>query len=93
MPLVPLRVCEPPRRAAGSVYGWTGLYPVFVRGEAYLAERNGIAAAAKFQKILDHTGIVLMEPIGALAHLPKKLQVIDVATHQLGPFGVPKTCY
>lgn len=45
------------------------MYPVYVRGQAYLAERNGKAAAGEFQKILDHPGVVLMEPIGALAHL------------------------
>lgn len=45
------------------------LYPVFVRGEAYLAEKQGTAAAAEFQKILDHPGLVRNEPIGALAHL------------------------
>jgi len=45
------------------------LYPVYVRGEAYLAAKNGAAAAAEFQKILDHPGIVRSEPIGALAHL------------------------
>jgi eukaryotic-like serine/threonine-protein kinase len=52
-----------------STYGWTALYPVFVRGEAYLALHRGSEAAAEFQKILDHRGIVLNEPIGALAHL------------------------
>ena len=52
-----------------STYGWTALYPVFVRGEAYLAAHQGSEAAAEFQKILDHRGIVLNEPIGALAHL------------------------
>jgi ATP/maltotriose-dependent transcriptional regulator MalT len=45
------------------------LYPVFVRGEAYLAAHQGNEAAAEFQKILDHRGIVLNQPIGALAHL------------------------
>jgi eukaryotic-like serine/threonine-protein kinase len=50
-------------------YGWTALYPVYVRGEAYLAAHQGTEAAAEFQKILDHRGIVLNEPIGALAHL------------------------
>ena len=45
------------------------MYPVFVRGEAYLAAHQGGEAAAEFQKILDHRGIVLNEPIGALAHL------------------------
>jgi tetratricopeptide (TPR) repeat protein len=47
----------------------TALYPVFVRGEAYLALHLGSEAAAQFQKIIDHRGIVVNEPIGALAHL------------------------
>jgi DNA-binding winged helix-turn-helix (wHTH) protein/tetratricopeptide (TPR) repeat protein len=54
---------------AGGFYNWPNMYPVYVRGEAYLAARRGNEAAAEFQKILDHRGIVLNEPIGALAHL------------------------
>jgi len=50
-------------------YNWPNLYPVYVRGEAYLAAHRGNEAAAEFQKILDHRGIVLNEPIGALAHI------------------------
>jgi DNA-binding winged helix-turn-helix (wHTH) protein/Flp pilus assembly protein TadD len=50
-------------------YNWPNLYPVYVRGEAYLAAHQGREAATEFQKILDHRGIVLNEPIGALAHL------------------------
>ena len=46
-----------------------GFYPVYVRGEAYLAAHQGAEAAAEFQKILDHRGIVGCDPIGALAHL------------------------
>ncbi|MGA7623665.1 MAG: tetratricopeptide repeat protein [Candidatus Acidiferrales bacterium] len=45
------------------------LYPVYVRGEAYLAAGQGSAAAAQFQKILDHSGIVWNCWTGALAHL------------------------
>jgi tetratricopeptide (TPR) repeat protein len=45
------------------------LYPVYVRGLARLAAHQGPEAAAEFQKILDHRGIVLYEPIGSLAHL------------------------
>jgi DNA-binding winged helix-turn-helix (wHTH) protein/tetratricopeptide (TPR) repeat protein len=45
------------------------LYPSYVRGEAYLAAHQSIAAAAEFQKIVDHRGIVASEAIGALAHL------------------------
>ena len=54
---------------AFDYYNWPNLYPVYVRGEAYLAAHQGNEAAAEFQKILDHRGIVLNEPIGALAHL------------------------
>ncbi len=54
---------------AYSFYNWPNLYPVYVRGEAYLAAHKGNEAAAEFQKILDHRGIVMNEPIGALAHL------------------------
>jgi tetratricopeptide (TPR) repeat protein len=56
-------------QTTSGTYGWTALYPVFVRGEAYRAARQGSEAAAEFQKILDHRGVVLNEPIGALAHL------------------------
>ncbi len=45
------------------------LYPVYLRGEAHLAGKQGTAAATEFQKILDHPGLVQNEPIGALAHL------------------------
>jgi len=54
---------------AFGFYNWPNLYPVYVRGEAYLASHRGVEAAAEFQKILDHRGIMLNEPIGALAHL------------------------
>jgi len=46
-----------------------GLYPAFIRGEAYLAAGRGHDAATEFQKVLNHRGIVLADPIGALAHL------------------------
>ena len=45
------------------------LYHVYVRGQAYLAAGQGSAAAAEFQKILDHSGIVWNCWTGALAHL------------------------
>ncbi len=45
------------------------LYPVYVRGEAYLAAGQGKESAAEFQKILDHSGIVWNCWTGALAHL------------------------
>ena len=45
------------------------MFPVYLRGEAYLAAHQGKKAAAEFQKILDHSGVVQNESIGALAHL------------------------
>jgi eukaryotic-like serine/threonine-protein kinase len=45
------------------------LYHVYLRGNAYLAAGQGSAAAAEFQKILDHSGIVWNCWTGALAHL------------------------
>ena len=45
------------------------LYPIYFRGQAYLAAKNAAGAADEFQKILDHASIVGNEPIGALAHL------------------------
>jgi len=45
------------------------LYPEYVRGDSYLAAGQGSAAAAEFQKILDHSGVVWNCWTGALAHL------------------------
>ena len=45
------------------------MYPPYVRGLAYLAQKNGPAAAAEFQKFLDHTGIIQNFVLGSLAHL------------------------
>jgi serine/threonine protein kinase/tetratricopeptide (TPR) repeat protein len=45
------------------------LYPVYLRGQAYLMQRNGSAAVAEFQKIVDHRGRVANGAVGALAHL------------------------
>jgi DNA-binding winged helix-turn-helix (wHTH) protein/tetratricopeptide (TPR) repeat protein len=49
--------------------GAGNLYSAYVRGLAYLAAHHGVEAAGEFQKILDHRGIVISDPIGALAHL------------------------
>jgi eukaryotic-like serine/threonine-protein kinase len=45
------------------------LFPAYIRGEAYLASGQGSPAAAEFQKILDHGGLVGNCWTGALAHL------------------------
>ena len=66
-----LRVAAPYELGAtrSTDLDWTAMFPVFVRGEAYLAARQGREAAREYQKILDHRGLVLNQPIGALAHL------------------------
>jgi hypothetical protein len=53
----------------GFINNLSCLYHVYVRGEADLAAGQGSAAAAEFQKILDHSGIVWNCWTGALAHL------------------------
>jgi eukaryotic-like serine/threonine-protein kinase len=54
----------------GPLGGLTGcLCPAYARGQAYLMLHNGSAAAAEFQKIIDHRGIVTNFSLGALAHL------------------------
>jgi len=45
------------------------LMPAYLRGQAYLMAHRGPEAAREFQKILNHRGVVLISPIGALAHL------------------------
>jgi len=50
-------------------FGPGTLYPVYVRGEACLRLHQGASAAAEFQKLLDHPGVVRNFPLSALAHL------------------------
>jgi tetratricopeptide (TPR) repeat protein len=67
-----LRVAAPYElgTAPSSMIGFFGtFYPIYVRGEAYLAAHQYAEAAAEFQKILDHRRIVFSDPIGALARL------------------------
>jgi serine/threonine protein kinase/tetratricopeptide (TPR) repeat protein len=55
----------------GVPASWSGffgnLYPIYVRGEAYLAANQGAAAAAEFQKIVDHPGLVFADPVSVMA--------------------------
>ena len=45
------------------------MYPAYVRGLAYLAQKNGPAAVNEFQKFLDHPGVVQNFILGSLARL------------------------
>jgi eukaryotic-like serine/threonine-protein kinase len=69
----PLRALDALQIAApyelGSSDGCNALFPVFLRGQAFLAAHQGRDATVEFQKILDHPGTVLNASIGALAHL------------------------
>jgi serine/threonine protein kinase/tetratricopeptide (TPR) repeat protein len=68
-----LQVPSPPLEfglvAFGANASGSCMYPTYVRGEAYLAAGQGTAAAAEFQKILDHGGIVWTCWTGALSRL------------------------
>jgi eukaryotic-like serine/threonine-protein kinase len=68
---VPYELADPPPFSAGT------MYPVYLRGQAYLAlaeatrtsSENGQHASAEFQKILDHPGVIVNFPLSALSHL------------------------
>jgi len=60
---VPYELADPPPFSTGT------MYPVYLRGEAYLGVGNGGLAAAEFQKILDHPGVIVNFPLSALSHL------------------------
>ena len=55
----------------GSSYALTpqGMLAVYLRGEAYLSAGQGSEAAAEFQKVIDHRGLVRMQSVGPLSHL------------------------
>jgi eukaryotic-like serine/threonine-protein kinase len=53
-----------------SFFGFfASLYPVYVRGEAYLAAHRPADAAGEFRKILNHRGLLLADPMGARARV------------------------
>jgi hypothetical protein len=59
----PYELGIPPQLLLGT------MYPVYIRGQAQLLAHNGAAAATEFQKYLDHRGVALNFPLGALADL------------------------
>ena len=59
----PYELGQPPQYQLGT------MYPVYVRGEGQLSAHNGPAAATEFLKFIDHPGISINFPFGALAHL------------------------
>jgi len=75
--------------------GPVALFPAYLRAEACLTAHRGAAATAEFQKILSHPGVVVNEPIGALAHLglgrayALEAGIPGSAGSPLRPVGVP----
>ena len=59
----PYELGIPPQLLLGT------MYPVYVRGQAQLLAHDGVAAATEFQKFLNHRGVTLNFPLGALAHV------------------------
>jgi serine/threonine protein kinase/Flp pilus assembly protein TadD len=62
-PSLPYELGAPPPTLNGAIY------PAYLRGLAYLAQKNGTAAAAEFQKFFDHRGVVQNFLLASLAHL------------------------
>jgi eukaryotic-like serine/threonine-protein kinase len=56
-----------PRSTLQGFFG--ALYPIYVRGQAYLSLHKGADAATEFQKLIDHRGITISDPISAVARL------------------------
>jgi DNA-binding winged helix-turn-helix (wHTH) protein/tetratricopeptide (TPR) repeat protein len=66
---IPYEGGTPIEGGSQPLLGAGNLYPAYVRGLAYLAARRAQQAAAEFQKILDHRGIVISDPVGSLARM------------------------
>jgi len=81
-----LEVAVPYELGNPSPFG--NLYPIYLRGQASLLAHNGRAAAAEFQKMIDHSGIVLNYPTGALAFVQ-----LGRAEVMSGDIGKARTAY
>ena len=64
-----LQGVEPYETGAPPPFQLGTLYPAYLRGQAYLSAHQAGAAAVEFQKLIDHRGMVINCPLGALAHL------------------------
>ena len=61
-----------------------GLYPAYLRGEARLLQGQGVEGAAEFQKIFDHPGIAVSQPIGALGAFATRQSTAPVRRQSQG---------
>jgi tetratricopeptide (TPR) repeat protein len=80
-PSLPYELGEPPP-------GISTMYPAYIRGLAYLAQKNGPAGAAEFQKFVDHPGVVRNFLLGSLARLQ-----LGRAYSMAGDSGKAKAAY
>jgi serine/threonine protein kinase/Flp pilus assembly protein TadD len=64
-----LEVTSPYELGAVLDYYTAPLFPVYLRGQAFIAMHQGREAAAEFQKFIDHPGVVMNYPLGALARV------------------------
>jgi len=67
--LVSLEAAAPYEQGQPPPAQFGTLYPAYLSGYAYLAAHNGTAAAAEFQKFLDHRGLVVNFPLATLARV------------------------
>jgi hypothetical protein len=81
----PYELGAPPSAFQGT---FGTFYPIYVRGLAYLAARKGAQAATEFTKILDHSGIVFNDPVGAAARIQLARSLVVS-----GDVGKAKTAY
>ena len=51
------------------VASFGSLYPAYVRGQTYLAAKRPADAAVEFRKIVSRRGLVMEDPVGAVARL------------------------
>lgn len=58
-----------PYEMGGDPIAWDNMYPIYLRGQAYLMQRQGKEASAEFQKLFDHPGRIGNSPLGSLARL------------------------
>jgi serine/threonine protein kinase/tetratricopeptide (TPR) repeat protein len=66
----PAKVVELLQPSVPYELGWDArMWPIYMRGQAYLKAKQGPEAAAAFQKILDHRGICVTSPLCSLSHL------------------------
>ena len=65
------------------------MYPPYIRGLAFLAQKNGPAAAAEFQKFLDHPGVIQNFLLGSLAHLQLGRAYAILRQHRKSQSRVP----